>query len=453
MLLADLADEKSAPARRVEITGVSADSRSVEPGYLFAALPGCRSDGAHFVGEAARRGARAVLGAAAVRPRAEAVGLPFVPADNPRRSYALAAARFFAVQPQTVVAVTGTNGKTSVASFTEQIWTALGCSAASLGTLGLSCPALGRTFAGSRLTTPDAAEFHAMLAAVAKAGVDRIAVEASSHGLAQHRLDGARLTAAAFTTLGRDHLDYHRTEAAYFAAKARPVRRPSAAWRSCGPAQRHAPLRRAARALPRPGHRLLTYGHEGDVRLVRAQGGVLELVVLGKRLSAGSRMIGRFQVENLLCALALAIGCGADPARAAATLGGVAAAPGRLERVAACANGAEIYVDYAHTPDALRTVLGELRSHVAGALVLVFGCGGDRDPGKRPEMGEIASRLADRVIVTDDNPRGRGPRRHPRRNSSRLSGCHRGRRPPRGDRGGARGPAQRRRSSGRRQGA
>ncbi len=399
------------PDGGIHISGVTADSRSVKPGYLFAALPGIQTDGTCYIPDAAASGASAVLGVPAAAPVARAQHLPFVSADNPRRCYARMAARFHASQPRTVAAVTGTNGKTSVVCFARQIWQALGIRAASLGTLGLEPPelapaALSRSV---RLTTPDPGDLHAALAAAARSGVDHLALEASSHGLAQYRLDGVRLTAAAFTTFGRDHLDYHRTQAVYFAAKAR-------LFAELLPAGASAVLNTDAPCFPeleqicrRRRHTVVTWGRAGDVRVLRHGGGALDMEAFGHRFDTATPLVGDFQAANLAGALALVIACGTDPARAAGVLERVEAAPGRLQRISITPNGAAVYIDYAHTPDALQAALSALRPHVAGSLALVFGCGGDRDPGKRPEMGAVAGRLADRIILTDDNPRSEDP--------------------------------------------
>ncbi len=409
MRLTDLMDGglTSPPAcGNPEITGLTADSRAVEPGYLFAALQGSRDDGVRFIADAAGRGARAVLAPPGTRAAACAAGLAFVAADNPRRAYARMAARFHAEQPRTVVAVTGTDGKTSVVWFARQLWQTLGHRAASLGTLGLDAPGFMRP--GS-LTTPDPAELHRILAAVAVTGIDHMAIEASSHGLAQHRLDGVRLDAAAFTTLGRDHLDYHRTADVYFAAKARLFAEllPAGAVAALNTGlQRFDDLRQICRARR---HRVVTYGRGGDMRLASQDGRVLAIEAFGETYTVATALGGGFQVENLLAALTLVIGCGADPQAAMAAAGAVEGPPGRLQRVATSPGGAAVYVDYAHTPDALCAVLAALRPRVSGAIVLVFGCGGDRDPGKRPRMGAVAADRADRVFVTDDNPRGEDP--------------------------------------------
>ena len=399
----------AAPRRDVEISGLTADSRAVAPGYLFAALPGARLDGARFVADAAARGACAVLARPSARPAARAAGLAFVASENPRRRYARIAARFFAAQPRVTVAVTGTNGKTSVAWFLRRIWEKLGHSAASLGTLGLAAsrPPRLRAPAGAALTTPDPADLHRALAALAEAGVDRLAIEASSHGLAQHRIDGVELAAAAFTGFGRDHLDYHGSEEAYFAAKLRLFSEllPAGGLAAlCADTPRLPELLRACRGR---GHRVATYGRAGDARLRAVREGAAYIEIHGAPFVLEDPPVGAFQIVNLLGALVLAVGCGADPAAAAAAARGIESPPGRLQRIGA--GDPAVYVDYAHTPDALRAALLALRPHAVRRLAVVFGCGGDRDRGKRREMGAVAARLADRAVVTDDNPRGEDP--------------------------------------------
>ncbi len=395
----------------LEIRGLAADSRAVEPGYLFAALPGTRTDGRRFIGDAVTRGAVAVLGP----PDLSAADLPgdvaLLTDGNPRRALARMAARLHAPQPAIVAAVTGTNGKTSVVWFTRQIWTALGHSAAAMGTLGTLAPGFRR---GPALTTPDPVALHRELRALATVGVDHLAIEASSHGLDQYRLDGVEISAAAFTNLSRDHLDYHGSMAAYLDAKARLfeellVPGGTAVLNADSP---DAPtLREVAESS---GHRVLTYGAAGeDIRLESvapaADGLRISLSLGERRFGIEVGLVGAFQAWNLAAALGLVLATGGDPADAVAALSGLSSVPGRVERVARLANGAAIYVDYAHTPDALATVLTALRPHARGRLVVVFGCGGDRDAGKRPEMGAIARRLSDVAIVTDDNPRGEDP--------------------------------------------
>ena len=392
----------------VEIRGLSADSRSIEPGFLFAALPGSRSDGRRFIAEAAARGAVAVLAPAgtAVPP-----GVALVPDDNPRRRLALMAARFYARQPRVIAAVTGTSGKTSTAEFARQIWGLLGRPAASLGTLGVTAPQ-GNEYLS--LTTLDPIELHRRLAALADAGIDHLAMEASSHGLDQFRLDGVQITVAAFTNLSRDHLDYHGSMAAYLASKRRlfaEVMEPGRSAVLNADAPEFDDL--AAACLQRT-QRVTTFGRRrGDLRLIEqhpeGDGQRLLLEVFGQRQSLRFPVPGAFQADNLLAALGLVVACGEPLALALGAVPRLTGVHGRIERVARHPNGAPIYVDYSHKPGALEAVLTALRPHAQGRLVVVFGCGGDRDRGKRPLMGGVAARLADRVIVTDDNPRSEDP--------------------------------------------
>jgi UDP-N-acetylmuramoyl-L-alanyl-D-glutamate--2,6-diaminopimelate ligase len=407
--LSQLTELAPAPATPdPEILGITADSRAVKPGWLFAALPGAKADGRAFVGDALSRGAVAVLGTHGLNVPA---GIALVASAEPRRDLARMAARFHTGQPRVVAAVTGTNGKTSVAAFARQIWAQLGHKAASLGTLGLVAP--HRIRKGS-LTTPDPVAIHQDLSALAAEGIDHLAIEASSHGLAQYRLDGMRITAAAFTNLTRDHLDYHGTMEAYFAAKKRLFSETMAPGGTAvlnSDTPEFTELERLSRAA---GHRVISYGHAGrDLTLhgiVREPHGQrLDLSVSGMRSTVELPLVGEFQAMNALAAVGLVIGSGEDAARALATLKHLDGVPGRLQRAAVRRNGAAVYVDFAHTPDALETILKALRPHAERRLVVVFGCGGDRDAGKRPQMGAIAVRLADRVIVTDDNPRSENP--------------------------------------------
>ncbi|MDX2287968.1 MAG: UDP-N-acetylmuramoyl-L-alanyl-D-glutamate--2,6-diaminopimelate ligase [Hyphomicrobiaceae bacterium] len=398
------------PASGLTITGISADSRTVGPGFLFAALPGVREHGMAHARAAVAGGAVAILTDAAVPEPENLGGVPVIRVDNPRRELALAAARFHASQPDCVVAVTGTSGKTSVVEFTRQILAHAGHKAASLGTIGVVKPD-GATY-GS-LTTPDPVSLHATLAGLANEGVTHLAFEASSHGLDQHRLDGVRLAAAAFTNLGRDHMDYHPTVEAYFAAKMRlfddllPPGRPVVI-NSDG-----AKGEAAAAVAQARGHHVLSVGRSGKtLRLIEAAAhGFSQRLTIetpGRTYDIPLPLIGAYQVENALVAagLAMAVGMGTEEAiRALATLNGV---PGRLEIVGQV-HGALIVVDYAHKPEALAAALAGVRPFVTGRLRLVFGCGGDRDRGKRPIMGAIAAAEADRVIITDDNPRTEEP--------------------------------------------
>ncbi len=400
-------------ARDVEITGLTSDSREVRPGYLFAALPGHAHDGRAYIKDAVAKGAAALLaptGTKALLPVTELPALaelPLIEDDAPRRRFARLAARFYGAQPEVVAAVTGTNGKTSVASFTRQIWAHMGIAAASLGTLGISAPGIEEP--GS-LTTPDPARLHAMLARLAEGGVSHLAMEASSHGIEQCRLDGVRLVAAAFTNLTRDHLDYHGTEENYFAAKARlfsELLAPDGFAVLNADVPQYAAL---AGIAARRGQRVVSYGvHGHDIRIARARanglGQLATLNINGRAHDVHVPLVGAFQLHNVTCALGLAIATGAASEDALAAVPSLKGAPGRMELVGTRANAAAVFVDYAHTPDALANVLAALRPHAARQLSVVFGCGGDRDRGKRPEMGRLAVELADRVIVTDDNPR------------------------------------------------
>jgi UDP-N-acetylmuramoyl-L-alanyl-D-glutamate--2,6-diaminopimelate ligase len=395
------------------IAGLTADSRAVRPGFLFAALPGARADGRAFIADAVARGAAAVLappGTAwppAVPPR------PLIEDDDPRRRLALMAAAFHGPQPRVIAAITGTNGKTSTADFLRQIWAGLaGGQAASLGTLGLVAPGHA---AGPGLTTPDPVRLAETLANMKRSGIEYVAIEASSHGIEQRRLDGVTLAAGAFTTFTRDHLDYHRTMEAYLAAKLRlfeallPAGAPAIAHTAL-PA--HVLARLGSIATER-GLRLLTVGPGGEAIAVararpRADGQEIDLTHAGVRREILLPLIG-FQGANALVAAMLAIATGAEAEAVFALLPTLAGVRGRIERVAVLPNGAAVYVDYAHTPDAIETVLAALRPHVAGRLAIVLGAGGDRDPGKRPLMGAAAARGAETVIVTDDNPRSEAP--------------------------------------------
>ncbi len=395
----------------VEISGLTADSRRVAAGYLFAALPGSRVDGRDFIPQALDKGAAAVLAPEGTRLPDGRRDVALITDANPRRRLALLAARFYGRQPETACAVTGTNGKTSVASFTRQLWQALGYPAASLGTLGLQPP---RADAPASLTTPDPVELHRCLAALARDHIDHVVLEASSHGLDQYRLDGIRVSAAAFTNLTRDHLDYHGTMEAYLAAKLRlftELLQPegTAVVNVDDPAG--AEISAACRAR---GVKLISYGKgAADLRLLSqeptATGQNLKLEVFGKAYDVALPVAGAFQGENVLAALGLVLAGGADTDRAVAALTQVSGVPGRVELVGATPAGGHVYVDYAHTPDALETVLKALRPHTAARLFVIIGCGGDRDRGKRPQMGRIAVTLADQTIITDDNPRSEDP--------------------------------------------
>lgn len=394
-----------------KFAGLSSDSRQVKPGYLFAAIAGAKGDGAQFVPDAVERGAVAVLGRPEIAAAVEKAGVRFFPAENPRLALAQAAAAFYGAEPATIAAVTGTNGKTSVTVFLREIWTRLGKAAASMGTIGVVTP---RRQIKLDNTTPGPVEVQKILAEVKAEGIDHLALEASSHGLDQYRLDGAGIAAVAFTNLTRDHMDYHPSLEAYLEAKLRLFRDLA---RDGAAAVVNADADYADRfiaAAAERGLNLITVGeHGGGIKLVSRKpdidGQTLEVVHAGKSYVIVLPLAGAFQASNALVAAGLAIGLGDDPAAVFEALSHLKGASGRLEKVAVAKSGAPIFVDYAHTPDALETVLNALRPHIGRKLVVVFGCGGDRDKGKRPLMGEIASRLADRAIVTDDNPRSEDP--------------------------------------------
>jgi UDP-N-acetylmuramoyl-L-alanyl-D-glutamate--2,6-diaminopimelate ligase len=412
--LVDLIGPDPALARFAElpVIGLSSDSRCVGPGFLFAALPGAKADGRAFLDQALAAGAVAVLAPEGTRlpDGAERVALITDPA--PRRRLARIAARFYGRQPETVAAVTGTNGKSSVADFTRQLWTQLGAKAASIGTLGVIIP--GRPTRPS-LTTPDPIALHETLSELVDAGVTNLAVEASSHGLDQGRLDGLKVKAGAFTNLTRDHLDYHGSMEAYLASKRILFERILV---DGGTAVLNADVAEATEleiVAKKRGLRTLKVGAAAcaDIRLLLrlpdAAGQKLRLSFGGATVEVRLPLLGAFQASNALVALGLVVACGAPFAKAAEALARLEGVPGRLQLVAERRNGAKIFVDYAHAPDGIDTVLSALRPHVTGRLAIVFGAGGDRDPGKRPLMGEAAQRHADIVIVTDDNPRTEDP--------------------------------------------
>ena len=395
-----------------DVTGITADSRAVKSGYLFVAIPGVKHDGAQFIADAVRQGAAAIL---APEGLDIAHDLPIITTPDVRKTLSGIAARFYPRQPRLIAAVTGTSGKTSTAQFTRELWNLNGHRAASIGTLGLITPTENRY--GS-LTTPDAITLHRLLDEVANADITHLAMEASSHGLAMHRLDAVRLQVAAFTNLSRDHLDFHPNMEEYFATK----------------------LRLFTHILPRGcvavlnadipefqelhqqchlrGHKIISYGKRGhDIQLQdhqpHPQGQRVKFTAFGTPYEVLLPIIGEFQVWNSLCALGMVVGSGDPVEKAVASLAKLSGVPGRLELIGKTQTGGAVFVDYAHKPDALEHVLTALRPHVAaqgGAkLHVVFGCGGNRDIGKRPLMGAIAQRLADTVTITDDNPRDEMP--------------------------------------------
>ena len=411
MKLADLLIDTAkldAPVAAIEAGGITVDSRAVQRGDVFVAVPGSKADGVAFAAQAASAGAAAIVGER--MPAALPAGAVFVRVDNARLTLALAAARFYPRQPAVIAAVTGTSGKTSVAAFTRQIWAALGHRAASIGTIGVVTPE--REVYGS-LTTPDPVALHRTLQDLVGEGVSHLAIEASSHGLDQHRLDGVRVAAAAFTNLSRDHLDYHPTVEAYLAAKLRLFESLVMNGGTAVIDVDHNYAQPVVRAAKARSLKLIAVGRSGDgIRLVDAEidGFAQRLTVEhgGRRFAVRLPLVGAFQVENALVAAGLGIATGGEPGAVFAALASLQGAKGRLD-LAGERNGAPIFVDYAHKPDALAKALEALRPYVRGRLVLVFGAGGDRDAGKRPLMGAIAGQGADRVIITDDNPRSENP--------------------------------------------
>ena len=399
----------SAEAAAVPVAGVAIDHRQVAPGYVFGAFRGSRFDGETVITQAVARGAVGVV----ARPEAYVDGAVHIASDEPRRAFALLAARWFDRAPATTVAVTGTNGKTSTVELLRQIWALSGERAASVGTLGVTT-ASGTVTTG--LTTPDIVTFLGNLAGLAAEGVTHCAFEASSHGLDQYRTEGPRIAAGAFTNLSRDHLDYHPDMDAYFAAKMRLFDEVVA---DDGAAVVWADDAWSAQALAHARRRGLdTYavGEAGEfLRLVQREPTALgqQLTVDGAALGQSRRvmlpLIGAYQAANALTAAALAMATGTDAGAALDALQRVQPVRGRLERAAVTREGAPVYVDYAHTPEALTAALAALRPHARGRLICVFGAGGDRDGGKRAPMGAAAARDADVVIVTDDNPRGEDP--------------------------------------------
>jgi UDP-N-acetylmuramoyl-L-alanyl-D-glutamate--2,6-diaminopimelate ligase len=393
----------------IQALGLASDSRQVKPGDLFFALHGVKADGAAYVADAAKRGAAAAVISAG--SKAPDVSIPVIEVDDPRLALAHSAAAFFGRQPETMIAVTGTSGKTSVTAFTRQIWEKAGFAAASIGTTGVVAP--GRNEYGT-LTTPDPIALHLLLKELADSGVTHASMEASSHGLDQRRLDGVRLKAGAFTNLGRDHLDYHPTIENYHAAKLRlfdtllPKGAPAVIFADD-------PFSKATEAAAKDaGLDVRTVGRKGSfIALKRVEHERhrqrAEVSHDGMIYEIDLPLAGDFQIYNALVSAGLAISTGAAPAAAFKALESLEGAPGRLDYVASTKDGCPLYVDYAHKPEALENVLAAVRPFTTGRVVVVFGCGGDRDKGKRPIMGGIASRLADVVIVTDDNPRSEVP--------------------------------------------
>lgn len=380
--------------------GLTSDSRAVKDGYLFAALEGVNMDGRGFIPAAIKNGATHILAPENTRLPDGVIDVELITDPSPRKALAHLAAEFYGAQPNRIAAVTGTNGKTSVVCFAEQIWKALGFNASAMGTLQGS------------LTTSDPVTLHKTLKEKSGDGVTHLALEASSHGLHQYRLDGVNISAAGFTNLSRDHLDYHETMEDYLAAKTRLF---TEVMDEGGAAIINADNAEGQALIKNLNCKIVTYGRAAqDLKLLdvkpKSQGQDVVLEIFGKTHTLNIPLVGNFQIMNALCALGLVLAEGdIDQDKAIAALENLQGAKGRLEHIAGHPKSAAIYVDYAHTPDALEHVLSALRPHSEGKLVCLFGCGGDRDKGKRPVMGEIASRLADEVIVTDDNPRSEAP--------------------------------------------
>jgi UDP-N-acetylmuramoyl-L-alanyl-D-glutamate--2,6-diaminopimelate ligase len=389
------------------VTGFAIDHRKVAPGTVFGAFRGTQVNGEDFIPAAVAGGAIAVV----ARPEAQVSGALHIADPEPRRAFARLAARFFVPVPETIVAVTGTNGKTSTVEMTRQLWRMAGERAASIGTLGVTTP---DESISTGLTTPDIVTFLSNLSGLAREGVTHVAFEASSHGLSQFRNEGVAVKAGAFTNLSRDHLDYHADMDDYFAAKMRlfdevvEVAGTAVIWAD------DARSDKACEHAAKRGLGVFTVGERGEaIRLLARHPGQLgqelEIAHEGARRMVKLPLIGAYQAANALLAAGLVIATGGDPAATFDALARLQPVRGRLERAAISRAGTPIYVDYAHTPDALEAAIAALRPHVKGKLITVFGAGGDRDAGKRPEMGAVAVRASDEVIVTDDNPRGEDP--------------------------------------------
>ncbi len=407
MRLRDLFPHLAGPEGEIAVSGLTADSRKVAPGFVFAAMQGVVTDGRKFIAAAVEAGAVAIMG----EDLPDIPGAAAVPVDNARLALAEASARFYARQPASIVAVTGTNGKSSTVDFLRQIWDTAGLPSASMGTLGAIGPS-GHIDLGH--TTPDPVAIHATLQTLAEDGVSHVAMEASSHGLAQYRLDAVRLAGVAFTNLTQDHLDYHETMDEYRAAKLRLFS--DLAPKGC-PAVVNADSDQRLffeDAAQDAGLNVVSVGWRGaDLKIEelmpKATGQRLFLDWRGEKAAIDLPLIGEFQALNALTAAGLALAGGVELQAVASGMSALKPVKGRLEYVGETGEGAGIFVDYAHTPAGLDVLIRAARPHTAGRLVVVFGCGGDRDRGKRPLMGEVASKHADTVIVTDDNPRSEDP--------------------------------------------
>ena len=401
--------------QETEITGISVDSRRVLPGHLFGAFPGSNAHGAEYIQYALRMDAAAILtdkaGAEIAKDEIAAAGVPVILTEDPRQAMAYTAALWYGAQPENMVAITGTNGKTSVATFVRQIWTLMGIQAANLGTTGVE----GAFTAPLAHTTPEPTLLHRLLAEMAGAGITHCAMEASSHGLEQRRLDGVRLKAAGFTNFSQDHLDYHKTFEAYFEAKAGLFSRVLPDDATAVVNIMGAEGETIAELAAERGQKLITIGvhHTANLRITAHRldhtGQDLRFEWQGKVYQTRLKLIGGFQMQNALMAAALVIACGGDADEVFETMRELKPVRGRMQLAATRSNGAAVYVDFAHTPDAVETALQSLRPHVMGRIIVVLGAGGDRDPGKRVLMGHAAADNADVVFVTDDNPRSEDP--------------------------------------------
>lgn len=403
--LGALVEGLSGDAADTDIKGVAIDHRQIVPGSLFGAFRGARFDAESVIDQAVANGAVAVV----ARPQAIVRGAVHIASAEPRRTFALAAARWFNAAPDHLVAVTGTNGKTSTVELTRQLWRLAGHAAASIGTLGITT---ADDSVSTGLTTPDIVTFLSNLAGLAREGISHLAFEASSHGLDQYRTEGPRIAAAAFTNLSRDHLDYHGDMDRYFAAKMRLFDEVVAADGTAVLWADDAWSDRATQHATARGLNILSVGRNGTaLRLVDREPGpfgqrlTVDVAGVGER-RVNLPLIGGYQAANALVAACLVIATGGDASRTVDALSRVQPVRGRLERAAVTKAGAPVYIDYAHTPDAVTAALDALRPHASGRLIIVIGAGGDRDAGKRPEMGAAAVAGADHVVVTDDNPRG-----------------------------------------------
>ena len=397
------------------ISGIADDSRAVKPGFLFAAIPGLSTDGRDFIAQAIKAGAVAILTLDAPHPQLEGLDIPVIRSPEPRRALAEIAGRFFGPMPATLMGVTGTNGKTSVADFVRQIWHQMGVPAASIGTLGAIRGGGAAPVGGATHTTASPIQLHQMLADLKADGFDHVVLEASSHGIHQHRLHGCRFKVAGFTNLTRDHMDYHKTEFAYLAAKGRlfsDLLAPGGHAVVYGSGEKADYMVDLAKGQ---GHSSLRVGFDFDFdwrisQLAHREDGQRASIEMnGRQKSIFLPLIGEFQLLNWMVAAAMVVADGADPNDVFETANSMKGVPGRMESVGFTRSGAAVLVDYAHTPDGLETILAAARPFARGRLVVLFGCGGNRDRGKRQEMGAVATRLADRVVVTDDNPRHENP--------------------------------------------